>query len=369
MNHLLLSRTVCVLAVTASALANAQTPVGTNEPVREITLEQPAPERLNRIGLSYRMGLNITVDFKKLGGFPAMSDPGPATGTTYDRTYDNNSYNRVDSSTNAGGMTWYWGYQNANQVQGNTIVMESSTSPNNAVSKDHQDDPQHGVEIVYSRELFRDAEDWRVGFEAALGWTHISVNDSRRLMNQVNRIIDTFTIPEGVVVPLAPYAGTYEGPGALIGSGPERDTTVISQAATIVGDRTLDADVFTLRLGPYLEVPIYKKLSFIFDGGLVLAVGVTDFHYRETVTIEDVGSVTRSSSGSQDDFLFGGYVGGTLSYALTERISIYSGVIYQAAGRSVTDSRIRNSEAMSKKQSVLDLGEALILSFGASYSF
>src|SRR6266478_9491616 len=91
-----------------------------------LALEANPPEKLNRIGLSYRMGLNITVDFRKLGGFPALSDPGPASGSTYNRTYDNGSYNRVDSSTNAGGMTWYWGYQSASQVQGNSLVMESS---------------------------------------------------------------------------------------------------------------------------------------------------------------------------------------------------------------------------------------------------
>src|SRR5262245_46217918 len=74
------------------------------------TLEEPAPPRLNRIGLSYRMGLNISAKFKKLGGLQ-LSDPGPATGSTYNRTYDN-GYNLVDSSGNNGGTTWNWGYQN-----------------------------------------------------------------------------------------------------------------------------------------------------------------------------------------------------------------------------------------------------------------
>src|ERR1700730_3878686 len=46
------------------------------------------PINKNRLGLSYRMGLNISVDFRKLGGL-ALSNPGPATGNTVNRNYDN----------------------------------------------------------------------------------------------------------------------------------------------------------------------------------------------------------------------------------------------------------------------------------------
>src|SRR5215813_4119479 len=70
--------------------------------------DDDGPMAPNRFGLNYRMGLNISVDFRKLGGL-ALSQPGPATGSAVNRTYDN-GYNRVDSSTNAGGVTWFWGY-------------------------------------------------------------------------------------------------------------------------------------------------------------------------------------------------------------------------------------------------------------------
>lgn len=358
------------LLLAVSPLASGQTAVGdTNALPPGFQIQEPEKPRLNKLSLSYRMGINITVDFKKLGGFPLQSDPGPASGA-YDRTYDNGSYVKIDSSTNAGGLTWNWGYQNASQLQNGGIVMQSSTSPNDASSKNHENDPQSGVELGYSRELFRDAEDWKIGFEAALGYTHIWVSDSRRLLNRINRITDTYSIPDGVVVPLPPYNGSFLGPGALIGSEPsDRTTSIVSSEALITGDRTVDSDVFMLRLGPYMEVPIYKKLSMIFDGGLLLAVGFTDFHYRESVTIEGSGTVSRSSSGSQDDFLFGGYVGGVLSYAVTERISLLGGVQFQAAGSSVTNSKLKLGDSASRKQSVLDMGEALLVNVGVSYAF
>ena len=37
-------------------------------PPRTLKLEPLSPETKNRIGLSYRMGLNMTVDFRKFGG-------------------------------------------------------------------------------------------------------------------------------------------------------------------------------------------------------------------------------------------------------------------------------------------------------------
>jgi hypothetical protein len=363
-----LNRSICSLALLAAPLAWGQG-LGDNNPPPAFDFETNAAPRLNKISLSYRMGLNIRVDFKKLGGFAPIGNPGPATGTAVDRTYDNGSYNKVDISGNAGGQTWNWGYGSGGQVQGQSLVMESSSSPNNASSKNHYDDPQHGLELIYNRELFRDAEDWKVGVEAAFGYTHVTASDSRRILNRVDRIIDTYSIPPGVVVPLPPYNGTFEGPGALIGSGPDRATTVISSEALITGERNVESDVLTLRLGPYLEVPIYKKLSFIADGGLTLAVGLTDFSYHETVTIPDVGSTSRSSSGSQNDFLVGGYIGGSLSYAITDRISVFCGSHFQAMGRSVADSGRRAGDASSKKQSILDFGEAFVVSVGASYSF
>src|SRR5438094_4115589 len=158
-----------------------------------LALEANPPERLNRIGLSYRMGLNITVDFRKLGGFPALSDPGPASGSTFNRSYDNGSYNKVDISTNAGGMTWNWGYEHANQIQGNSLIMQSSSSPANAVSNNRENDPQHGLEFSYSRQLYRH-KNLRFGLEAAFGYTLVDASDNRTLFARVDRIVDTFEI-------------------------------------------------------------------------------------------------------------------------------------------------------------------------------
>jgi len=330
------------------------------------SLVEPVPASRNKLSLSYRMGLNVSASFKKLGGFPSLTDPGPATGAAYNRNYDN-GYNRVDSSGNAGGLTWYWGYQNPASVQGNQLSLQSSSSPNNLETKDNDADPQHGFEISYSRELYR-KEKWHFGAEAAFGYSSLSISDSRDLRGTVNRITDTFSLGD-IVPPLAPYNGTFEGPGALIDSSPDRVRTILSQSASVSGQRTLDTDLFTLRVGPYFEVPLYKKLSAILSGGLLVVYADSQFSYTETVRIGDLPPLHRGMSASQGDWLVGGYVGANLSYAFTDEWSAFAGAQLQFAGDAVTDTPAILRRPMDRKEAVLNLGEAVVISIGVSYSF
>jgi hypothetical protein len=366
-NKLTILLALATAAVGADA-PRAQTPPETPDTGPRLSL-QPAPaDHLNKISLSYRMGLNITVDFKKLGGFPALSNPGPDTGSTFDRTYDN-GYNRVDSSGNAGGLTWNWGYEHPTSVQGAGLSLQSSSAPANAAAEDCSDDPQHGFEIAYSRELYRRGK-WRAGAELAFGYTSLTAYDSRTLNTRVDRITDTFALGE-VVPPLAPYHGTFEGPGPLISSSPDRVRSIIPRDSIVTGSRALEADIFMFRLGPYVEIPLSDKFSVFLNGGLALGFGDINFSYHETVTIADAGLVApaRRSAGSQTEFLIGGYAGASVSYALSREFSLFAGAIFQAAGESDTATRQVGGQPFTRKESVLNLNESIIVSIGASYSF
>src|SRR4030095_15112566 len=78
-------------AQTSSTMPEVQAPP-------TVKLEPVENDTKNRIGIGYLMGLNISVDFRHLGGL-ALSDPGPSTGSRFNRSYDD-GYNRVDVSTN-----------------------------------------------------------------------------------------------------------------------------------------------------------------------------------------------------------------------------------------------------------------------------
>src|SRR5690242_3883865 len=79
-----------------------------------IQLDSASSESPNRFGVSYCMGFNITAQFKNLGSFAPQGhfvppgaqsagiqtgDPGPATGSAVNRTYQD-GYNRKDISGN-----------------------------------------------------------------------------------------------------------------------------------------------------------------------------------------------------------------------------------------------------------------------------
>ena len=374
MTQRLLSRSVIGFLACLSSAVWAQQPTPPPEAPDvglPYTLQAPAPEHLNKIGLNYLMGLNISVNFQRLGGL-ALSDPGPVTGTDVNRNYDN-GYVRVDSTgNNHGGFigTWYWSYQNPNSFQGDHLVVQSYASRPNGSSDGHQDDPYSGIELTYSRQLLR-GEHWRAGLEAGFGWTPISIMDSSAVRTKAYRTNDTYFGSGVEAWPLPPGPATYTGPGAVIDAAPtDRSTDVLPGAAVVTGSRQLEADLFLWRLGPYIEVPLSEKFSAIFSGGLTLGLAHSSFSFQnEQVTITDPTYLNdplqlaqrRSGSGSETDFLVGGYVGGSLSYALTRDLSLALGARFQAEGQTLSDAK--------GKQALLSLGQSVYVTFGAAYSF
>src|ERR1035437_8149694 len=89
MNRIILSTTL-VLAATPFAMRGEDS---TDDP--------------NRFFFGPRFGMNFKADFQN------NVNPGPEAGAA-NHTY-NDGYVLVDSSGNAGGLTWNWGYQNASQ--------------------------------------------------------------------------------------------------------------------------------------------------------------------------------------------------------------------------------------------------------------
>src|SRR5690349_9487736 len=78
-----------------------------------------APDEPNRFSFGARFGMNFKASFKNTPSSGASVNPGPAAGGA-DHAYDD-GYVRVDSSGDAGGVTWNWGYQKASQVVGDTL--------------------------------------------------------------------------------------------------------------------------------------------------------------------------------------------------------------------------------------------------------
>src|SRR5262245_12236336 len=213
MKHDAMKLRLIAASMVAASLAPAQTAEGF-QPAGIRLGDQEQPSR-NRLGLGFMMGFNMKADFKGMGRFGPATDPGPATGSQEDRFYDD-GYNRLDSSGNAGALTWFWGYQNASQLPGNdTIVMHSTSSGGARAEDEEQYKFQKGLELTYARD-FGALGRGRWGLESAFGFMDMEISDRSPIAGGTSVLSDTYQLG-GVVPPFAPYNGPFGGPGPLIG--------------------------------------------------------------------------------------------------------------------------------------------------------
>jgi hypothetical protein len=352
-------------------------PLPTNTPAMAPYQLEPAPTPLkNRIGLSYRLGLNVSVDFNHLGGYtlnnPLVTPDGLAYNYDTGYVYPDNFPNQHP------GLTWNYGYVGGVSTANSQFSLYQSSSPGETSSKDNYGDPQHGLELTYNHQLGT----WHKmlwGLETGFGFTDFTIQDNKTLSATVVHTTNTFATAGGVALIPSPFQrGNENGPPPndpngwpLVGITPvgAATTGTFAGAATISGSRSIEARILSLRLGPYLDYPISKKWTASLSAGLSLVYINSEFKYNETVSIDSALSPpnmpllpeNHSGSGTTDDFLVGGYVGGSIAYSLTERWRLFTGAQWQGTGNL--------ARYQGTKEAVFNLGASVFVNFGVSYSF
>jgi len=347
----------------------------------EVKLKEPEPPSKNRFGVSYRAAYNITAKFKNIGnvggGSAGGGNPGPATGGGIDRNYDD-GYNRVDSTHSGAGLTWNWAYKNASQIPGNdTVVMHSSTAQG-VNSKTIDSDPEHGLEVTYNRELGRLGKNKNLpwGLECGLGWTDIEIKDHRPLAGNIRTIADAFglegidpshnQIPPGQSMPSS-YTegestfnpGTKNGPGALIEDSPNR--TIMNSQSIVTGSRRFDADLFSFRVGPYIDLPIDDRWSLSLSAGFAAGVIDGEFSYDQNFTVNGTETHQRGSASGATDVVYGGYVSASIHCAINERWGVFLGGQFLGLSGYTASSHGQKVE--------IDLSRTAFLTLGVTYTF
>jgi hypothetical protein len=285
-----------------------------------------------------------------------VNDPGPALAGA-DHNYDD-GYNRVDrTGNNHGGTaaTWNWGYENSSQVQGTTFIFMHSASASAETVSDRDGDPQMGLELSYNRQFGRIGK-FFWGLEGAFNYTDVSIRDDQPVDRSVTLTTDRYDLV-GITPPQPPYHGSFQGPGPLINDVPTRTQS----AATATGVRKLGADVYSFRLGPYLQAPLGKKWAASFSGGVAFAGVQSDFRFQETVVATSGETALRSARDSKGEFLVGAYASASLSYALNDKWSLFANAQYQYLGSY--------HQNLADKQASVDLGKSVFVTFGAGFSF
>lgn len=300
----------------------------------------------NRFTVGARFFWNISAEVKNL---PVAANAGP--------TYDD-GFVATDISGNAGGVTWNWGYGADNQLVGGNLELHSMTSPRDGLANKVSDDPEWGFDISYGRVLGRfNIGNRKVawGVEGGFSSTDIEIRGTDAFSGNVQRQTYQFALDPAVLYPQAPYSGTFDGPGTLVGAVPALPAAA-SVLATSTQRTQIDGLFYGLRLGPFLEVPLFNRLALTVAGGGAVVHAEADVTISETIDLP-AGSIglplpARTFKDSNDDWLFGAYGEVRLTFDISEFTSVYVGGQYQilddfgvAAGSKLVTMKLSESYA------------------------
>lgn len=295
-----------------------------------------------RVSASYRALFNIDASFVNEASGSA-SQPASVTGRSYQ-----DGFVATDSTGNALDLTTHWGYERADQVAGDSVVLRDSQPGD--LGQD-QDLWFNGFELAGGFELGRSGN-LRYGLEGAVNYSGGNAEWAGPVGGSAT-VLDAFALG-GITPPLAPYAGPpTAGPGLpLLGTNPE--------SLPLQADADLDSRVYGFRLGPYLEVMLWQRVTVVVSGGFATALIDGEFTYQEFLPAPFDG-LARSAEASNSDWVFGGYASLGLHVDLGRQWAVCSGIQYQSVG----DYEL----AVADKAARLDLGNAFACLLGIERRF
>jgi hypothetical protein len=306
--------------------------------------------------LGAMVGMNISAKFGMTGSF-GVSGNNPAAGKFDD------GYVYPDQSGDPT-HTGYWGYNNASQLSGNTLTMHAITSFSTGAAESQSDGGfQPGLDVAYGDNLWY----WRharVGWELGFGWLPINITSTiNHEPVYVSQSVYTFNTG-GIVVPGAPYQGGPSGVGEPIIAYPANgftpSSTTNSASGTLSGTHTLDATLYTLRLGPSFYWDLSRRFSLDLAAGPAVGLVTGAYKYNEVITTAS-GGTPNSGEVSGLDVVYGGYVNGTFLYHLKNDADVYLGAQFMP----MTDATFSGSGRTGR----LDLGGQLYFSLGFNWAF
>ncbi|WP_193210709.1 hypothetical protein [Luteolibacter marinus] len=275
-----------------------------------------------KINAGYRSSL---YDIPSLVGIDTTDIPAIGTIGDYAEREYNDGYVRQDGGTAIDGSTWYWGYDNGGQVQGDRLAFSAtgfrsvrsdmgSSRGLGAASRDHLQGiaPHIQLDGVSPHEV----GGFQLGFSLGFDFTKVDQTLAFSSLAQTQSrddyrldYTDYFDL-DGVIPPLAPYGGTVGGPGPLIGNLPSdrvvTETLIGSESAIVsnLANASIDINVVTVTLAPSLS-RTFGPLDYSMQAGLILNVYQWDARQNERLTAATsagkavLGSWSESNSGTK----------------------------------------------------------------------
>jgi hypothetical protein len=242
-----------------------------------------------QVNAGYRSSVGIIPSFV---GSDSLTVPPIGDENAYADRFYNDGYVREDAGTSTDGSTWFWGYDNAGQVQGSQLAYSATGAQ--SILRDAYRVPPSGPNSRDSLRGFAphiqvDARSpyqiagFRFGLSAGFDFTrveHASIfssftgtqfRDDFRLDYE-----DRFELG-GVIPPQGPYMGNFGGPGPVIPNQPfSRSVTPVllfTDTAAISNEvwNSIDIDVFSLTFGPTFQRS-WGPVDFSVQAGVILNV-------------------------------------------------------------------------------------------------
>jgi hypothetical protein len=313
-------------------------------------LAQPAqlPELDPGAGFFFRVGGTVRTGVK--AEFRDVAPAVPTAAGVYE-----NGYVLPSVTGAASDYTWNWGYDDAAQVGADTLNFSRLNDAPRVGALSSDGESMFGGELVAGFEIYQfelARKPLRFGVEAAYSFMTFSASAAGSASGTATLTQAGYSTigPGGVaiVVPPAPYAGTFDGPGPLLGRTPATLTTISAPGASAL-DLTLDATIHTLKFGPYFAWDLTKRLSLAASFGYATVLPDAEMTFRETTTYGAGTGGTIPSSAidavvRRSDWQPGGFVQFRLEYHFTRRLSAFVGaeylynenLVFQGQGREAT---------------------------------
>lgn len=312
---------------------------------------------------------NVSASFKGHPASPLLTSGHDQPGAA---NYDNGYVGRdVSGDPN---LSTYWGYNQSRQqiISGGNVtgLNYERTTPLAGQSSPRMDaDPSAGVDITLRRQLGKWHE-VRYGLELGASFNQAHLKDDSSYLTAGQRTGYSYGMLAPIdagLFPPAGYQGPYNGLGPIINPTPTAgQSSMVPGAVQVSGSREVNADIFGFRFGPYLELPITKKLSASVSAGGAVALVHDHVSWSEQLAVNSAtvnGYWTGQSSASGDSVgvTAGFYAGADLNYLLSKNWTLFAGARFQDAGTY--------SHHIGQGQVDLNLGQTVSLEMGVGYSF
>lgn len=323
-------------------------------------LEPPPRESLWTFGVGYSHRFQLQANFRNLGGRVAGL-PVPSPGNSVFGDYDD-GFVREDIS-GLSTSTTFWEYTDGSQYDpagGGFLDLSIRDIPGTASDRERED--AGGVDFFVRRDIgdfSARGHQFQWGWQARLNYTPIDIASRQSLSLEARETTDRFPFT-GVIPPLAPYTGSFGGPGPLLNTGATRSIGSAAEGALVTGSRRLEADLFALSLGPWLEISPTPRLSLQLEGGLNLAL-IDGRYSQQSVTSSGPLMATVQSNGSDHELAPGFYLGGGASYRLRENLEVYFSARYEYLDDFSIDAGSSSAE--------LSFDDSFMISTGLFFSF